>query len=221
MTNHPANERVLGVRGRKLHFREQRIPNDEPADVTNTQKKILTKIWNYLMNCVGCDLLISCRGSPSSLPRNRSYSPRVYAKKNSPLFEACKQYSQKRLCRRGTPKKKITVIRMLIQTYVHISVENRLIKTLLIDTRIEIQKPSIKYIRICMYRSLTDYSTSRIFSTETLCQNLLNLIIALNPKMRLKYVSRVIFSEFNFCAHQNEYLVILTLLKIFFLWCAK
>ena len=39
MTNHPANERALGVRGRKLHFREQRIPNDEPADVTNTHKK--------------------------------------------------------------------------------------------------------------------------------------------------------------------------------------
>ena len=35
MTNHPANERVLGVRGRKL----QRIPHDEPADVSNTQKK--------------------------------------------------------------------------------------------------------------------------------------------------------------------------------------
>ena len=111
--------------------------------------------------------------------------------KNSLLFEACKQYSQKRLCRRGTPKKKITVIRML-GSNVCISVENRLIKTLLIDTRDEIQKPSIKYIRISLYRSRTDYSTSRIFSRETLCQNLLNFIIALNPKMRLKYVSRVI-----------------------------
>ena len=136
------------------------------------------------MNCVGVDLLISCYGSPSSLPRNRSYSPRVYAKKNSLLFEACKQYSQKRLCW-GTPKKKITVIRML-GSNVCISVENRLIKTLLIDTRDEIQKPSIKYIRISLYRSRTDYSTSRIFSRETLCQNLLNIIIDLNPKMRLK-----------------------------------
>ena len=162
MTNHPANERVLGVRGRKLHFREQRIPHDEPADVSNTKKKSWRKygiIWWIVSDVISWFRAVVLHPLFPGIDLIHLGSTR---KKNSLLFEACKQYSQKRLCRRGTPKKKITVISML-GSNVCISVENRLIKTLLIDTRDEIQKPSIKYIRICMYRSLTDYSTSRIF----------------------------------------------------------